>query len=147
MLKDEDIAPGATNLASILFAMEQKSTCCFFVDCWRLGTTTERDSYTIPKIDECTDVLGESTVYTHLKPAAGLTGEYWRQWQGKIRLLVAPRHVLIHPNADWIKNEQGTLRQPINVVLFPVSWYLLLGYTDKMSTISKTPEKHFTRIK
>jgi hypothetical protein len=75
MLKAEVIAPATSEWASpiVLVSRPDRST-RFCVDYRRLNAVTVRDSYPLPRMDECIDSLGDAKIFTTLDCNSG----YWQ---------------------------------------------------------------------
>lgn len=58
----------------VMFAPKKNGTLRFCVDYRRLNSVTVRDTYSIPKMDECIDSLGNAKVFTTLYCNKG----YWQ---------------------------------------------------------------------
>ena len=67
MLRDGVIEPSKSAWASpVVLAPKKDGTLRFCVDYRKLNAVTIRDSYPIPRMDECIDSLGEATIFTTL---------------------------------------------------------------------------------
>ena len=67
MLEKGVIEPATTDWASpIVFVPKADGSLRFCVDYRRLNAMTVRDSYPIPRMDECIDSLGSATVFSTL---------------------------------------------------------------------------------
>ena len=72
---DGVIEPAQSEWASpILFAPKADGTLRFCVDYRRLNAMTLRDTYPIPRMDECIDSLGDAVIFSTLDCNAG----YWQ---------------------------------------------------------------------
>ena len=75
MLKEGVIAPSESEWASpVVLVSKSDGTLRFCVDYRRLNALTLRDSYPIPRMDECMDSLGEARIFTTLDANCG----YWQ---------------------------------------------------------------------
>ncbi|CAN8071938.1 unnamed protein product, partial [Agarophyton chilense] len=76
MLREGVIEPANSDWASPVVLVEKKENnrMRFCVDYRRLNSVTVRDSYPIPRIDECIDSLGDAQVFTTLDANCG----YWK---------------------------------------------------------------------
>ena len=67
MLRAEIIEPTSAEWASpVVFVPKKDGTMPSCVDYRKLDAATVRDSYTLPRMDECMDSLGDATVFTTL---------------------------------------------------------------------------------
>eukprot|EP00170_Pyropia_yezoensis_P001204 contig_5367_g1208 len=60
--------------APVVIVPKKDQTTRFCIDYRRLNLVTKKDSYPIPRMDECIDSLGEATVFTTIDCRAG----YWQ---------------------------------------------------------------------
>lgn len=75
MLEQKVIEPAQTEWAAPrILATKKDGIIRFYVDNRRLDALTARDSYRIPRMDECIDLLGEATVFSTLDANRG----YWQ---------------------------------------------------------------------
>ena len=58
-------------VAPVLFVPKKDGRLRFCIDYRKLNSFTKRDSYPIPRMDECIDTLGEATVFSTLDAYAG----------------------------------------------------------------------------
>lgn len=67
MLSHKVMEPAQTEWAArIVFALKKDGSICFCVDYRKLNAVTKRDSYAIPRMDECIHSLGEVEVFPTL---------------------------------------------------------------------------------
>ena len=65
MLKEEVIEPSSSEWASpVVLVPKKDGTLRFCVDYRRLNSLTRRDSYPLPRMDECIDSLGDATIFS-----------------------------------------------------------------------------------
>ena len=115
----------------ILFVPKPDGTIRFCVDYRRLNAMTVRDSYPIPRMDECIDSLGDARIYTALDANCG----YWQieieendrnktaftSHQGLYRFKRMP---------FGLRNAPGTFQRAADVILSKVKWKTALVYHD-----------------
>ena len=120
----------------------------FCIDYRRLNALTIRDSYPIPRMDECIDSLGEATVFTTLDANSG----YWQVeiapedrdkttftcHEGLYRVIRMP---------FGLKNAPATFQRAIDIILSRVKWQYALVYLDDVIIYSKTVEEHFRHVR
>ena len=132
----------------VVFAPKPDGTLRFCVDYRRLNAMTVRDSYPIPRMDECIDSLGDANVFTTLDANCG----YWQieideddrdktaftsHW-GLFRFKRMP---------FGLKNAPGTFQRAADVILSKVKWQTALVYLDDVIVYSKTYEEHFEHLR
>lgn len=65
MTNEQVIEPATTEWASpIVFTTKKDGSIWFCVDYWKLNAFTIRDSYSLPRMDECIDTLGEARIFS-----------------------------------------------------------------------------------
>ena len=75
MLAAGVIEPSSADWASpVVFVPKKYGTLRFCVDYMKLNAVTRRDSYPLPRMDECIDSLGEATIFSTLDCNSG----YWQ---------------------------------------------------------------------
>lgn len=132
----------------ILFVPKPDGTIRFCVDYRRLNAMTVRDSYPIPRMDECIDSLGDATIYTALDANCG----YWQieidendrdktafvSHQGLYRFKRMP---------FGLRNAPGTFQRAADVILAKVKWTTALVYLDDVIVYSRTKEEHYEHLR
>ena len=148
MLAKGVIEPANTEWASpIVFVPKSDGSLRFCVDYRRLNAMTIRDSYPIPRMDECLDSLGDAVVFSTLDCNSG----YWQ-------IPVAERdrdktafvsHFGLY---RWLrmpfglKNAPATFQRAADVILAAVKWQFALVYLDDVIVYSKSVEEHFDHL-
>lgn len=74
MLTQNVIDPAQTKWAAQIIFAPRKDGLHFCVDCTKINADTRRDSYPIPRINECTESLEEATVSSTLDA----NSDYWQ---------------------------------------------------------------------
>ena len=149
MLRDGVIEPSASEWASpIVLAEKKDGSLRFCVDYRKLNAVTVRDSYPIPRMDECIDSLGDATVFTTLDANSG----YWQIpiaeedrdkttfvcHSGLFRFLRMP---------FGLKNAPATFQRAIDIILSRVKWEFALVYLDDVIIYSKTVTEHIIHVR
>ena len=147
-LKDGVIEPAVTEWASpVLFAPKADGTLRFCVDYRRLNEMTLKDSYPIPRMDECIDSLGDAVIFTTLDCNAG----YWQVLlhhadrdktafvchAGTFRYLRMP---------FGLTNAPATFQRTLDILLSKFKWQCCLVYLDDVIIHSRTPEEHLDHV-
>ena len=148
MLAEKVIEPSDAEWASpVVFVPKKDGTLRFCVDYRKLNAVTKRDSYPIPRMDECIDSLGEATIFTTLDCNDG----YWQvpvadadkdkttftSHSGLYRFLRMP---------FGLKNAPATFQRAVDIILSRVKWQYALVYLDDVIVYSKTIKEHFIHV-
>ena len=119
----------------------------FCVGYRKLNAVPVRDSYPLPRMDECIDSLGDATVFTTLDCHSG----YWpleiaeedrdkttfASHCGLYRFLRMP---------FGFKNSPATFQRAVDIILSRVKWETALVYLDDVIIYSKTVTEHFAHV-
>jgi len=117
------------------------------VDYRLLNAVSKRDSYPLPRMDECIDSLGEAKVFSTLDCNAG----YWQ-------VLIADGDCektafVCHKGAYHYKrmpfgltNAPATFQRALDIILSGVKWQSCLVYLDYVIVFSKTQEEHVQHL-
>ena len=120
----------------------------FCVDYRRLNAMTERDTYPIPRMDDCIDSLGEAKWFTTLDCNSG----YWQ-----IPISVADRartaftsHAGIYQfdrMPFWLMNVPATFQRTLDILLSHYRWKSCLIYLDDIIIFSKDFDTHVQDVR
>jgi len=117
------------------------------VDYRLLNVVTMKDSYPLPRMDECIDSLCEATIFSTLDCNAG----YWQ-------VAIAPEDrektaFVCHEGAYQYKrmpfgltNAPATFQWALDIILSGVKWQSCLIYLDDVLMYSKTEEEHIGHV-
>lgn len=149
MLQAGVIEPSMAEWASpVVLVPKPDGSKRFCIDYRRLNAITIRDSYPIPRMDECIDSLGEASVFTTLDANSG----YWQVeiapgdrdkttftcHEGLYRFIRMP---------FGLKNAPATFQRAIDIILSKVKWQYALVYLDDVIIYSKSVEDHFAHVR
>ena len=148
MLAKGVIEPATTDWASpIVFVPKPDGSLRFCVDYRRLNALTIRDSYPIPRMDECIDSLGEAVIFSTLDCNSG----YWQipvAQEDKDKTAFISHYGLYR----WLrmpfglKNAPGTFQRAADIILASVKWQFALVYLDDIIVYSKSIEEHLDHL-
>ena len=148
MLKAEVIEPATSEWASpiVLVAKPDGST-RFCVDYRRLNAITVRDSYPLPRMDECIDSLGDAKIFTTLDCNSGY-------WQIPVRPEDREKTTFTsHEGLYWflrmpfgLRNAPATFQRFVDITLSGLTWKTCLVYLDDIIVFSKTPAEHMAHL-
>jgi transposase InsO family protein len=115
----------------------------FCVDYRRLNALTMKDSYPLPRMDECIDSLGDATIFSTLDCNSG----YWQipvhpedrdkttftSHEGLYRFLRMP---------FGLTNAPATFQRMVDMILAGLTWKSCLVYLDDIIVFSASLEEH-----
>lgn len=148
MLKKGVIEPATTPWASpVVLAPKKDGTYRFCVDYRRLNNITVRDSYPLPRMDDCIDSLGDAKYMSTLDCNSG----YWQ-------IPLKPSHrdrttFVCHEGTFRFKrmpfgltNGPATFQRALDIVLAGYKWQTCLVYLDDIIIFSKDAESHLRHV-
>jgi Reverse transcriptase (RNA-dependent DNA polymerase) len=148
MLKAEVIEPATTEWASpiVLVAKPDGST-RFCVDYRRLDAVTVRDSYPLPRMDECIDSLGDAKIFKTLDCNSGY-------WQIPVRPEDREKTTFTsHEGLYWflrmafgLRSAPATFQRFVDINLSRLNWKTCLVYLDDIIVFSKTTTEHMAHL-
>ena len=119
----------------------------FCIDYRKLNESTVKDSYPLPRMDDCLDSLGEANVFSTLDCNAG----YWQ-----IPIAPEDRHkttFTCHCGTYQCKrlpfglcNAPATFQRAMDMILAGVRWQICLVYLDDIIVFSRSPEEHIGHL-
>lgn len=148
LLRMDVIEPAQTEWASpIVFAPKKDGSLRFSVEYRKLNTVNVRDSYPIPRMDECIDSLGQATIFTTLDANSG----YWQieiDDDGRDKTSFTSHHGLFRFKRMpfGLKNAPGTSQRVVDVILATVKWQFALVYLDDVIVFSSSLEDHVEHV-
>jgi RNase H-like domain found in reverse transcriptase/Reverse transcriptase (RNA-dependent DNA polymerase)/Integrase zinc binding domain/Integrase core domain/Chromo (CHRromatin Organisation MOdifier) domain/Retroviral aspartyl protease len=148
MLKAGVIEPANSEWASpVVLVPKPDGSMRFCIDYRRLNALTVRDSYPLPRMDECIDSLGEARVFSTLDCNSG----YWQ-----IPVDPADRAKTTftsHEGLYWflrmpfgLRNAPATFQRFVDITLAGLTWKTCLVYLDDIIIFSKTKEEHLDHL-
>ena len=148
MLKDGIIVPSQSNYASnVTLVRRPNGKYRFCIDYRKLNAQTVRDSYCIPLISSCYDVLGGASYYSTLDQ----TSSYWQvpldeQTAHKSAFLTRGGLYEFTVGAFGLTSMVATFQRLMNLVLSGLSWKMCLCFLDDVIVFSDTFENHLSRL-
>ena len=149
MLRAGVIEPTSAGWASsVVFVPKKDGTMRFCVEYGKLNVVTVRDSYPLPRMDECMDSLGDATVFTTLDCNSG----YWQveiakedrdkttfaSHSGLYRFLRMP---------FGLKNAPATFQRAVDIIVSRVKWETALVYFDDVIVYLRTVTEHMAHVR
>ena len=120
----------------------------FCVDYRKLNSATTRDSYPLPRIDDCLNALGGNKYFTLLDLASG----YWQiplAEAAKSKTAFITNSGLYEFNVlpFGLTNAPATFQRYMDLVLAGLKWTCLLVYLDDICIFSSSFEKHIEALR
>ena len=133
--------------APVLFAPKKDGKLRFCIDYRRLNAMTVKDSYPLPRMDECIDTLGEANVFTTLDA-------FWGYWQIAVPEEDRPKTSFVCHAGQYqyvrmpfgLTNAPATFQRALDVILSKFKWNTCLVYIDDIIIFSKTVDEHITHV-
>ena len=142
------IEPSNSEWASpVLFAPKKDGRLRFCIDYRRLNTMTVKDSYPLPRMDECIDTLGDARIFTTLDAFNG----YWqinvpKEDRGKTAFVCHAGQFQYTRMPFGLTNAPATFQRGLDVVLSRFKWKTCLVYIDDIIIFSKSVEEHIQHV-
>jgi len=119
----------------------------FCVDYRRLNDVTVKDTYPLPRMDNCIDFLGEASVCSMLDSNSG----YWQipvaeEDQDKTTFTCHEGTYKYIRLPFGMTNAPATFQRAIDMILSGVKWKTCLVYLDDVIVFSRTVEEHITHL-
>ena len=140
MLKARVIEPATSEWESpIVLVPKPDGSMRFCVDYRRLNAITTRDSYPLPRMDECIDSLGDATVFSTLDCNAGY-------WQIPVDPADRPKTTFTsHEGLFWflrmpfgLRNAPATFQRFVDITLAGLKRKVFLVYLDDIIVFSRS---------
>lgn len=147
MLEKDVIEPPTTKWASpIKFASKKDRSLRFCVHYRKLNALTVRDSYPLPQMDECINLLGEAMIFSTLDASS----DYW---QVEIDKCNREKTVFsIHGLYQFfcmpfeLKNAPVTFQRAMDVIFFSMKCQSALVYLDDILVFLETVNQHLNHL-
>lgn len=130
-----------------IFVPKKDKRFCFWVYYGCLNSVTERDSYPVPKVDECSDPLGEAQIYS---PFHANT-KYWQiETDGKDidKTAFVTHHGLLKYTRKFFgqKNTPATFQLAMDGILETTKCQHALVYINDNILFFRTPKYYLKHI-
>jgi hypothetical protein len=148
MLRSGVIEPATSEWASpVVLVPKPDGSLRFCIDYRKLNAITVRDTYPLPRMDECIDSLGDAVVFSTLDCNSG----YWQipldevdrdkttfcSHAGTFRFLRMP---------FGLRNAPATFQRAIDIILSGLKWRTCLVYLDDIIIYSTSREDHYHHV-
>jgi len=142
MLEANVVRPSTSEWARPVFFVPKKDGLArFCVDYRRLNAVTKKDSYPIPRMEDCIDSLGDARVFATFDCNAGY---------GQIPMVpddIDKTAFSCHTGTyEYLKfafgltNSPATFQRALDIILSGMTWKSCLVYLDDVIFFSDTPE-------
>ena len=148
MLDAEVIAPSLSEWASpVILVPKQDKSLRFCVDYRKLNSVTKRDSYPMPRMDECIDSLGSANIFSTLDCNSG----YWQlpiaeRDQGKTTFTCHAGSYKFLRLPFGLRNAPATFQRAMDIILSGIRWKYCIVYLDDIILFSKTRDDHLKHL-
>ena len=149
MLREGVIEPSQSEWASpVVMVPKPDGTLRFCVDYRRLNAMTARDSYPLPRMDECIDSLGTAKIFSTLDCNAG----YWQlpvseRDRAKTAFVCHAGLYQYIRMPFGLKNAPASFQRTLDIILSGYKWKSCLVYLDDVIIYSNTVEDHMRHVK
>lgn len=148
MLAADVIEPANSEWSSpVVLVPKADGTQRFCVDYRRLNKITVRDSYPLPRMDECLDSLGDAQYFTTLDCNSG----YWQipvehRDRDKTTFTCHAGTFRFKRMPFGLMNAPGTFQRALDIILAKQRWKNCLVYLDDVIIFSRDTEAHFNHV-
>ena len=113
----------------------------------RLNDMTVKDTYPLPRVDDCIDFLGEASVFSMLECDSGY-------WQISVAVEDQDKTTFTRHEGTYkyirlpfcLTNAPATFQRAIDMILSVVKWKTCLVYWDDVIVFSRSVEEHITHL-
>ena len=148
MLRNDVIEPAASPWASnVVLARKSDGSLRFCIDYRQLNELTYKDSYPLPRISACLDVLGGAAFYSTMDLRSGFwqtamdprdmdkTAFFTRRGQFRFKVL-----------SFGLANAPSLFQRIMDLVLAGLSWECCLVYVDDIIVFARDFQEHMDRL-
>ena len=119
----------------------------FYVDYGKLNAVTVKDTYPLPRLDECLDWLGDTKVFSALDAISG----YWQMPipepdRDKTAFSCHSGLYRFSRMPFGLTNAPATFQRAMDILLSPFRWKSCLVYLDDIIIFSKSWEEHISHV-
>ena len=149
MLRDNVIRPSKSEWASpVVLAPKNDGTLRFCVDYRKLNEVTKKDSYPIPRMDDCMDTLGKAKIFSSLDANSGY-------WQIAVDEQDIPKTAFVCHQGLFeymrmpfgLTNAPATFQRALDIALAGYKWQTCLVYLDDVIVFSESEEDHIRHLR
>ncbi|CAN8075543.1 unnamed protein product [Agarophyton chilense] len=152
MRKAQVIEPAPPNQSEwatpLVLVAKKDGSIRFCVDYRELNAVIKRDSYPIPRMDDCLDFLGEAVVCTTLDANSGYLQILLAENSRGLTNFTTHEGLFKFSRMPFgLKNAPATFQQVMHIILSRVKWKFALVYLDDVIIFSLTVTEHLRHVK
>jgi len=133
--------------APVLFAPKKDGKLRFCIDYRKLNSMTQKDTYPLPRMDECIDTLGEAEYFTTLDAYSGY-------WEMKIRPQDRHKTAFVCHAGTFqctrmpfgLTNAPACFQRALDLILTKYKWKTCLVYLDDVIIFSNNVDDHIKHV-
>jgi len=130
-----------------VFAPKKDGTIRFCVDYLLLYVVTKKDSYPLPRMDECIGSLGEATIFSTLDCKAGYCQAAIAPEDREETVFVCHAGAYQYMRMPFgRRNPPATFQRALDIILSGVKWKSCLIYLNDVIVYSKTEDEHNVHV-
>ena len=135
--------------SAVVLVRKKDGSLRFCINLHQLNSYTIKDAYSLPRIDETLDCLGQSIIFTSLDLKSG----YWQVEMDKMSkqltaFIVGPLGFYECERMPFgLTNSPATFQRLMESCLRDLHLNWCIIYLDDIIVFSKTPEKHIERLR
>lgn len=143
MLAEGVIKPSESEwTAPLVLAPKEDEGFRFFLDYRMVNEATARDSYPMPRMDDCIDSLGEVRYFTTLDPKSGYCQIPVGEEDTPVTAFSTYDRLYEYTRMPFgLKNAPATFQRALAIVLLGYRWQTCLVYIDDVIVYSPTAEQ------
>src|SRR6218665_1699199 len=148
MLKAGTVEPAVSEwAANVVLARKKDGTLRFCIDYRQLNERTRKDSYPLPRIDECLDALAGGGWFSTLDLRSGYHQVAMDPRDADKTAFVTRRGIYRGKVMPFgLFNAPATFQRLMDIVLSGLNFEMCLVYLDDVIIFGDTPEQHLLRL-
>ncbi|CAN8063812.1 unnamed protein product [Agarophyton chilense] len=150
MLEEGAVEPANSDWAIPVVLVQKKGDkrMRFCVDYRRLNSMTTRNSYPIPRMDECIDSLGDAQTFTTLDANSGYCQVHVGEEDRDKTTFTCHAGLFRFTRMPFgLRNAPATFQRALDIILSKVKWTSALVYIHDVIIYSRSVEEHFAHVR
>ena len=133
--------------APVLFVPKKDGRLRFCVDYRKLNEMTLKDSYPLPRMDDCIDSLGHAEYFTTLDAYSGYWQMYIRKQDRSKTAFVTHSGTYQYIRMPFgLTNAPASFQRALDMILTNYKWKTCLVYLDDIIVFSNSIEEHIRHV-